>query len=141
MQYQNSSHVIDHILNTDHIFIALLVCTTILLTNSKVFINIPILHQPLTHQEEPEYGSANSKEKLVTRWLGRHQAPAGTGGGAAPGAGVGAATARRRGVRKQRKPPPLVLLPAHPASTVSNLLPSWMAKRLYYCFVFGCFQV
>ncbi|KAF9817609.1 hypothetical protein SFRURICE_014748 [Spodoptera frugiperda] len=67
-------------------------------------------------KEEPEYGSANSKEKLVTRWLGRQQAPAAVLG--APGAAV--AAARRRGVRKQRKPPPLVLLPAHPASTVSH---------------------
>ncbi|CAB3223523.1 unnamed protein product [Arctia plantaginis] len=61
-------------------------------------------------KEEPEYGSANSKEKLVTRWLGRQ--------GAQP-----ATTGRRRGVRKPRpKPPhaPLVLMPAHPASTTRD---------------------
>lgn len=68
-------------------------------------------------KEEPEYGSANSKEKLVTRWLGRQQAPAAVLG--APAAAVPAA--RRRGVRKQRKPPPLVLLPAHPASTLGRV--------------------
>ncbi|CAH2038166.1 unnamed protein product, partial [Iphiclides podalirius] len=63
-------------------------------------------------KEEPEFGSANSKEKLVTRWLGRHQA-------------VLASTTRRRpaGVRKPRKIPntPVVLLPAHPASTVFSV--------------------
>ncbi|XP_068632074.1 uncharacterized protein [Battus philenor] len=56
-------------------------------------------------KEEAEFGSANSKEKLVTRWLGRHQA-------------VLATTTRRRpaGVRKPKKLPsaPVVLLPAHP---------------------------
>ncbi|XP_028162028.1 uncharacterized protein LOC114354009, partial [Ostrinia furnacalis] len=71
-------------------------------------------------KDEPEYGSANSKEKLVTHWLGRHQgvlAPAGPG---APPRGPPAppprGPRRAHGVRKPRKPP-MVLLPAHPAST------------------------
>lgn len=68
-------------------------------------------------KEEAVFGSANSKEKLVTRWLGRH----------------GAVTApipapRHRGVRKQRKPPhaPVVFLPAHPASTLGRMPPTCM---------------
>ncbi|XP_045535602.1 uncharacterized protein LOC106721373 [Papilio machaon] len=64
--------------------------------------------ETLKKKKEAEAGfdSANSKEKLVSRWLGRHQSTLGT--------------ARRRpaaGVRKPRRPPhhaPLVLLPAHP---------------------------
>ncbi|CAK1595709.1 unnamed protein product [Parnassius mnemosyne] len=62
-------------------------------------------------KEEAEFGSANSKEKLVTHWLGRHQS-------------VLATTRRRpKGVRKPRKmaPPPVVLLPAHPASTLGRM--------------------
>ncbi|XP_047024042.1 uncharacterized protein LOC124633007 [Helicoverpa zea] len=77
-------------------------------------------------KEEPEFGSANSKEKLVSRWLGRQQTPAGPTGPAvaagAPAVLVGPPpAARRRGVRKPRKPPPLVLLPAHPASTLGRV--------------------
>ncbi|KAL0840822.1 hypothetical protein ABMA28_014630, partial [Loxostege sticticalis] len=78
--------------------------------------------------EAPEYGSANSKEKLVTHWLGRHQGvlPAGSAPppqrGPAPPAPPPRGPRRPHGVRKQRKPPPVVLLPAHPASTVSLLL-------------------
>ncbi|KAJ8730429.1 hypothetical protein PYW07_017467 [Mythimna separata] len=71
-------------------------------------------------KEEPEYGSANSKEKLVTRWLGRQHVPAGAAGAGGAGPG-GHSTRPRRGVRKQRKPPPLVLLPAHPASTLGRV--------------------
>ncbi|XP_052740152.1 uncharacterized protein LOC112051460 [Bicyclus anynana] len=62
-------------------------------------------------EESPEFGSANSKEKLVSRWLGRQQAPAST-------ARRGGASA---GVRKPRKQPPLMLLPAHPASTLGRM--------------------
>ncbi|KAG6458333.1 hypothetical protein O3G_MSEX010790 [Manduca sexta] len=51
-------------------------------------------------EESPEYGSANSKERLVTRWLGRQPAGAGGAGG---GAGGTAGRARRHGVRKPRK--------------------------------------
>lgn len=60
-------------------------------------------------QEEPEYGSANSKEKLVTKWLGRHHAVT-----------TIPLPPRSKGVRKARKPPPgpMMLVPAHPASTV-----------------------
>ncbi|XP_053607439.1 uncharacterized protein LOC128673544 [Plodia interpunctella] len=54
-----------------------------------------------------EFGSANSKEKLVSHWLGHHSTLP------APGA-------KRRGVRKQRKPP-LVLLPAHHATTLGRM--------------------
>ncbi|CAH2106836.1 unnamed protein product [Euphydryas editha] len=60
-------------------------------------------------KEEPEYGSANSKEKLVTKWLGRHHAVT-----------TIPRPPRSKGVRKARKPPPgpMMLVPAHPASTV-----------------------
>ncbi|CAH2236500.1 jg21260 [Pararge aegeria aegeria] len=75
-------------------------------------------------EESPEFGSANSKEKLVTRWLGRQHAPA-----TVP-------RPRSKGVRKARKPPqpPLVLLPAHPASTVRifylfHILLAWQATN------------
>lgn len=83
----------------------------------------------LVQDETGEFDSANSKEKLVTRWLGRHHSPADAAAAAAT-ARAGPAPrieriergerAERRGVRKQRpRPPPVVLLPAHPASTVS----------------------
>ncbi|KAI5634870.1 hypothetical protein NE865_12447 [Phthorimaea operculella] len=71
--------------------------------------------------DTPEYGSANSKEKLVTRWLGQ-AAPAPAPLPAVPlPVPVPVQTGRRRpaGVRKPRKPPPVMLVPAHPASTVS----------------------
>ncbi|XP_045771372.1 uncharacterized protein LOC123871552 isoform X1 [Maniola jurtina] len=62
-------------------------------------------------EESPEFGSANSKEKLVTRWLGRHHAPPNT------------VPRRSKGVRKLRKPPqpPVMLVPAHPASTLGRM--------------------
>lgn len=81
--------------------------------------------------EPPEYGSANSKEKLVTRWLGHAGAASTRAGGAPPAAlapivvpvGTGGRGRRGKGVRKTRKPPPpVMLLPAHPASTVSDFL-------------------
>ncbi|XP_045497575.1 uncharacterized protein LOC123695711 [Colias croceus] len=55
-------------------------------------------------KEEPQqFGSANSKEHLVDRWVGRQ-------------ASTVPRPRRAAGVRKHRKPPaPLVLLPAHPA--------------------------
>ncbi|XP_038212289.1 uncharacterized protein LOC119832657 [Zerene cesonia] len=62
-------------------------------------------------KEEPQlFGSANSKEHLVDRWLGRH-------------ASTVPRPRRAAGVRKHRKPPPapLVLLPAHPASTLGRM--------------------
>ncbi|XP_072932331.1 uncharacterized protein [Epargyreus clarus] len=79
-------------------------------------------------QEEGEFGSANSKERLVTRWLGRH----------APGT----RPRRPRGVRKPRQPPPapLVLLPAHhahpahpahPASTLGRMPVSMVVPPRY----------
>ncbi|XP_052759300.1 uncharacterized protein LOC113515328 [Galleria mellonella] len=65
-----------------------------------------------TSPSGPEYGSANSKEKLVTHWLGRHHSvltTATTGG------------RRRPGVRKPRRHhAPVVLLPAHHATTLGR---------------------
>ncbi|XP_047517688.1 uncharacterized protein LOC125057820 [Pieris napi] len=65
---------------------------------------------PKRKKEECEFGSANSKEHLVNRWLGRHGGAAGR-------------PLPRHGVRKTRKPPPgpVVLVPAHPASTLGRM--------------------
>ncbi|KAM3956950.1 uncharacterized protein ACR2FA_009072 [Aphomia sociella] len=74
-------------------------------------------------QSGPEFGSANSKEKLVTHWLGRHQSvlTTGTTGGR-----------RRPGVRKQRKHhTPVVLLPAHHATTLGRVPVSMMVPPRY----------
>ncbi|XP_063534142.1 uncharacterized protein LOC134744300 isoform X1 [Cydia strobilella] len=77
--------------------------------------------------ESPEFGSANSKEKLVSHWLGR-QAPAVAP--AAPVAPVVPTRGRRaRGVRK--RPPQLLLLPAHPASTLGRMPVSVMVPPRY----------
>ncbi|CAG9584308.1 unnamed protein product [Danaus chrysippus] len=73
-------------------------------------------------EEVPEYGSANSKEKLVSRWLGRQHVP--TTGTTRP--------TRPKGVRKNRKPPPHVMLvPAHPASTLGRVPVSVMVPPRY----------
>ncbi|XP_060803068.1 uncharacterized protein LOC106133132 [Amyelois transitella] len=64
-----------------------------------------------TPEPAGEFGSANSKEKLVSHWLGRQT-------GTLPPAAQGA---KRRGVRKPRKPPPLMLLPAHHATTLGRM--------------------
>ncbi|XP_026318400.1 uncharacterized protein LOC113229118 [Hyposmocoma kahamanoa] len=84
-------------------------------------------------EEPPEYGSANSKEKLVTRWLGHAGAAGVRALGAPPAAlapmvvpvGTGGLGRRGNGVRKARKlPPPVMLLPAHPASTLGRVPPA-----------------
>ncbi|XP_037872787.1 uncharacterized protein LOC101740212 [Bombyx mori] len=67
--------------------------------------------------ETQEFGSANSKEKLVTHWLGQGAATTGR---------------TRHGVRKQRnKHPPVVLLPAHPASTLGRVPACVMVPQRY----------
>lgn len=67
-------------------------------------------------KEEGGYGSANSKEKLVTSWLGRHQAVL----QGQPVQTVQGVERRPGKVRKFKvKPQPVMLVPAHPASTVS----------------------
>ncbi|CAK1546892.1 unnamed protein product [Leptosia nina] len=62
-------------------------------------------------EDGKEFGSATSKEYLVSRWLGRH------------GSTVPRPRRPSAGIRKNRKPPaaPLVLLPAHPASTLGRM--------------------
>ncbi|XP_049868647.1 uncharacterized protein LOC126368622 [Pectinophora gossypiella] len=95
------------------------------------------------NKEEPtEFGSANSKERLVSRWLGAAGAPAVLAAPHAPHAAhaphvpvahAPAQPPRRRppGVRKARKPPPVMLLPAHPASTLGRVPPCVMVGPRY----------
>ncbi|XP_047529823.1 uncharacterized protein LOC125065994 [Vanessa atalanta] len=73
-------------------------------------------------KEEPEFGSANSKEKLVTKWLGRHHTVT-----------TAVRPLRSKGVRKPRKPPPgaMMLVPAHPASTLGRVPVSMMVPQRY----------
>lgn len=61
-------------------------------------------------KKEGEYGSANSKEKLVNSWLGRHQT-------VLQSQGVMEKSGKVRKIKMS--PPTVMLVPAHPASTVS----------------------
>ncbi|CAH0719688.1 unnamed protein product, partial [Brenthis ino] len=73
-------------------------------------------------EESPEYGSANSRERLVTKWLGHHHAVV------APSTAV--RPPRNKGVRKGRKPP-MMLVPAHPASTLGRVPVGMMVPPRY----------
>lgn len=62
------------------------------------------LDRKLDEKRQREYGSASSKEKLVSSWLGRHHAALSQGKGL-----------------KCKMPQPVVLLPAHAPSTLGRM--------------------